>query len=37
MLEKRHAPAVRAEVLKRLWQLDQARNVGTEVIDRLAP
>ncbi len=37
MLGKRQPAAAADELLARLWQLEQAGNVGTEVIDRLAP
>jgi 2-methylcitrate dehydratase len=36
MLEKRIPRAAGAEALGRLWQLEQARDVGAEVLDRLA-
>lgn len=36
MLEKRNMRGACSEVLGRLWQLEQARDVGAEVVDRLA-
>jgi 2-methylcitrate dehydratase len=36
MLDKRGMPDACAEVLSRLWQLEQARDVGADVLERLA-